>query len=305
MGQAVLERAQHPGLILLAVAALLQSACTTPPATPDARSEERRELFAAWIAGPAEFRAEAARIQGDPELARLWAEDLVLVMIASYRGDGVAALGEQHGRFERARGSLLELGGVAVEPLVELVLVGDDVGAKLATDLLVEGRERGAASMLASALSGSPSRSRLRGVTALAQLSYAGAEDEGAVIERLISALLQDPAWTCRAQAAVSLVARADAAGAIPRVCGALSRGLGDPDTEVQSACCRGLAELGDAVAVPALINHLERLVRSGAGLKHLRTAQSALATLTGSPGERSPVEWRALMARGQDSKGG
>ena len=301
----MLKRAEFRGLSRLVGAAALVAACAAPAEVVGARSVERKALFVAWIAGPEEFNAQADRLGEDAELSLLWAEDLVLVMVASYRGDGVAAIGEQQGRFERARRALLGMGEVAVEPLVELVLVGNDVGAKLASDLLIEGRERRAAPLLAKALGGSPGRSRLRALTALAGLSYAGEGAEGAVIDRLVSVLREDSAWICRAQAAASLVARADAAGAVERVRGALTRGLGDSELKVQGACCGALRQLGDAQAVPALINHLERLVRSGAGLDHLRAAQAALMGLSGTRRELSPAQWRALSISDLESKGG
>ena len=299
------ERVELRGLSLLVGAAALVAACAAPKEDVGARGAARKALFAAWVAGPDAFNAEAGRLEEDVELSRLWAEDLVLVMVASYRGDGVAAIGEQHGRFERARSALLGMGDVAVKPLVELVLVGNDVGAKLASDLLIEGRERGAAPLLARAMGGSPPRSRLRALTALAGLSYAGEGAEGPVLDRLMSVLAEDSAWICRAQAASSLVARADAAGAVERVRGALTRGLGDPELKVQGACCAALRQLGDVRAVPALINHLERLVRSGAGLDHLRAAQAALMGLSGTRRELSPSEWRALSLTDRESKGG
>ncbi len=301
----MLERAEFRGLSLLVGAAVFVAACAAPAEVVDERSVERNALYAAWAAGPEAFEDQAERLEEDAELARLWAEDLVLVMVASYRGDGVAAIGEQHGRFERARRALLEMGDVAVEPLVELVLVGNDVGGKLASDLLIEGGERSAAPMLAKALGGSPTRSRLRGLTALAGLRYAGEGAEDVVMERLYSTLDRDSAWICRAQAASSLVARADAAGAVERVRGALMRGLGDPEFKVQGACCAALTQLGDVRAVPALINHLERLVREGAGLVHLRATQAALMELTGTRRALSPAEWRALSLNQREFKGG
>ena len=92
--------------------------------------------------------------------------------------------------------------------------------------------------------------------------------------------------------------------GAIARVRAALSRGLGDPDEGVQDACCVPLMEIGDSAAVPALINHLERLVRSGAGLGRLRAVQTSLKRLT-----RTSVDltsgWRGLWSELRDSRQG
>ena len=298
------EHTDPRGLRLLIGAAVLAAACAAPTEVVDERSVDRKALFTAFIAGPSEFKAQAERLEEDAELSRLWAEDLVLVMVASYRVEGVAAIGEQQGRFERARRALLGMSDVAVEPLVELVLVGNDVGAKLASDLLIEGGERRAAPMLARALGGSPARSRLRALTALAGLSYGGGEEE-LVLERLYSTLAEDSAWICRSQAASSLVARADAAGAVERVRVALTRGLGDSELKVQGACCWALLQLGDVKAVPALINHLDRLVKSGAGLDHLRAAQAALMGLTGIRRELSPSEWRQRSFNHGESKGG
>ncbi len=284
---------------------VLVAACVAPAQDTDERSADRQALFRAWSVGPEEYRAAAARMDWDQEMAQLWAEDMVVVMVASYRAEGVAAIGEQGGRFERARRELKAMGALAVEPLVEMVLVGNDVGAKLATDLLTEGGERSAASLLAGALDGAPQRSRLRAVTALAGLAYAG-EGEAGVVDRLVAVLSGDPAWICRVQAARSLVSRADAAGEVVRVCGALSRGLVDPEPSVQIACCRALAELGDEQVVPALINHLERLVYSGAGLDRLRAVQAALGELTrSSRSDLTPAEWREVWVGRRESRGG
>jgi len=288
----------------LAAWLLLLAACGAPGEGQGTRSVEREALYRAWTRGTEEFRAEAVRLEGDEELARLWAEDLVVVMVASYHADGVVAIGEEHGRFERSRRELGAMGAVAVEPLVEMVLVGNDVGAKLSSDLLVEGGQRSAAPLLARALGGAPQRSRLRALTALAGLAFAG-PGEGDVMDRLVAVLGQDPEWICRAQAAKSLVARADASGELLRVRGALARGLGDPDPGVQDACCLGLEELGDSRAVPALINHLERLVRRGAGLDHLRKAQASLRSLTRTRRDLVPAAWRQLWITRGESKGG
>lgn len=282
---------------------LLVAACAAPGEETDERDAERKALYRAWSSGREEYRAVTMRFEGDPELARLWAEDLVVVMVASYRVDGVAAIGERYGRFERARRGLLAMGAAAVEPLVEMVLVGNDVSAKLATDLLVEGGERSAAPILAGALGGAPQRSRFRAVTALAGLAWGG-EGEAGVVDRLVAVLEGDPAWICRAQAARSIVARADAAGEIVRLRGVLSRGLVDPERGVQDACCGALAQMGDARAVPALVNHLERLVRAGAGLDRLGAAQAALRRLTRTRRDLLPSEWRRLWAKSWESRG-
>ena len=65
------------------------------------------------------------------------------------------------------------------------------------------------------------------------------------------------------------------------------------------------LLQLGDDKAVPALINHLERLVRRGAGLKHIRATQAALMGLTKTRRALSPAEWRALPFNHRESKRG
>jgi hypothetical protein len=69
------------------------------------KSAERRALFSAWSEGAAEFEVASKGLIADEELARLWAEDLVLVMVASYRSVGVTAPGQLNGSFERARRS--------------------------------------------------------------------------------------------------------------------------------------------------------------------------------------------------------
>ena len=283
---------------------MLASACAGPSQAPSKRSEDRRALFSAWSEGGAEFEAASLELVQDEELTRLWAEDLVLVRVASYRSGGVAALGQQNGRFERAQDALLELGEVAVEPLVAMVLLGNEIGGRLALDTLIEGRERSAAPILASTMSGAAPGARARAASGLGELAFAG-EQEVEVLEGLESVLSSDPIWVCRAKAAKSLCDRADRAGAVLRVRGALARSLGDVDEGVQDACCAGLRELGDQGAVPALVNHLERLVRLGAGLQRLREAQAALKSLTRTEQDLVPRAWRAVWAELRDSRQG
>ena len=268
------------------------------------RSAERRALFSAWNEGAVEFELASSGLLEDEELARLWAEDLVLVMVASYRSVGVTAPGQLNGNFERAQRALLELAELAVEPLVTMVLIGNEIAAHLALDTLVEGRERSAAPVLAGAMSGAAPSARARAASGLGALAFS-AEREGEVLGALEQVLLNDPVWVCRAQAARSLQARADRAGAILRVRSALSRGLGDVDEGVQDACCLGLQRLGDQAATPALINHLERLVRAGGGLNRLRAAQAALKSLTRTEQDLSPRQWRARWAELRDSRQG
>ena len=283
---------------------MLASACAAPSEAPSKRSEERRTLFSAWSEGGAEFEAASLVLVDDSELRRLWAEDLVLVMVASYRSGGVTAPGQLNGRFERAQRALLELGDVAVEPLVAMVLLGNEIGAQLALDVLVEGGERSAAPILAGAMRGAAPSARARAVNGLGELAFAG-EREAEVLGSLESVLSSDPVWVCRASAAQSLCHRADRAGAVLRVRRALSRGLGDVDEGVQDACCAGLRELGDEGAVPALINHLERIVRSGGGLQRLREAQAALRYLTRTEQDLVPRAWRAVWTELRDSRQG
>jgi HEAT repeat protein len=283
---------------------MLASACAAPSQAPSKRSEERRALFSAWSEGRAEFEAASIALVDDSELRRLWAEDLVLVMVASYRSGGVTAPGQLNGRFERAQRALLELGEVAVEPLVARVLLGNEIGARLALDILVEGGERSAAPILAGVMSGAAPSARARAASRLGELAFAG-EQEAEVLASLESVLSSDPVWVCRAGAARSLCHRADKAGAVLRVRRALSRGLGDVDEGVQDACCAGLRELGDEEAVPALINHLERIVRLGGGLDRLREAQAALKYLTGTEQDLVPRAWRAVWAELRDSRQG
>ena len=290
---------------------LVAAGCAGPDSSPSGssrdlseRSAERGALLSAWSGGAAEFETISKELLVDEELARLWAEDLVVVMVASYRSEGVAAPGQLNGSFERARRALLELGDLAVEPLVTMVLIGSEIGAHLALDTLVEGRERRAAPVLAGAMSAAAPSGRARAAGGLGALAFS-AEQEGEVLRALEQVLFNDPIWVCRAQAARSLRARADRAGAILRVRTSLSRGLGDVDEGVQDACCLGLGGLGDQAAVPALINHLERLVRAGGGLNRLRAAQAALKSLTRTEQDLSPRQWRARWAELRDSRQG
>ncbi|MDE0892247.1 MAG: HEAT repeat domain-containing protein [Planctomycetota bacterium] len=282
----------------------LTSACAGAGQAPSERADERRALFSAWSEGPEPFKLASIGLEEDPGLARLWAEDLVVVMVASYRSQGVSSIGQLNGRFERARWGLLELGEVAVEPLVEMLLLGNEIGAHLALETLIEGRERSAAPLLAAVMSGAPASARARAASALGELAFAG-EREDEVFERLESVLRDDPMWVCRVNAARSLRSRADRAGAVRRVRGALTSGLGDADEEVRDACCIALAELGDRAAVPALINHLERVVRQGSGLGRLRNVQAALRWLTKTKQDLAPRAWRRVWLELQDSRQG
>lgn len=287
---------------LLAALALGACSSTSERSRPDGtgRMASREELpaaqRAAWSAwqenGPAWEEGRAAWLAA-PEVARFLVDNWILVMVRTYDRSGLARRGALPGPFERARQELLHARERSAPVLLELVAIADGVVARLAADLLVEMDDPALALAAAEKLDAEDPAGRQRAADLLARLPHA-LDAEPAVEEALARAALDDPEWTVRAQAARAMGLRAERGGRLERAREVLSRALGDEDPAVARAACEALGTLRDPRAVPALVNHLERRVRAGAGLAEVRTIEAALRAATGDPRSRTPQEWRA-----------
>ena len=132
---------------------------------------------------------------------------------------------------------------------------------------------------------------RSRGVEVLGRLPHSGAAEEE-LLAALAVCLLEDSDWTVRKASAVALGLRGRQHIELDSARRALSRALSDGDGDVSRSAVLALARLGDPQAVPALLNHLERVKRS-ADLVSYEATQRALRALTGSGESRTPREWR------------
>lgn len=251
--------------------------------------EAQRQVLAAWRRGGAEWEAERARVASDPELSRFLVENLVVLMVRAFDGSAIATAANPDGVFDRAQAELVRWGDRSTEVLVELLGVRDGIVAYLAADTL---KRIGAAGVepVSRKLSSEDPEVRRRAAELLGELPPSG-EIESRVLEQLGERVERDEAWIVRAQAARSLGSRGRLHEPKGYAAAVLSRALRDPDTEVVKSSCAGLAELGEASAVPALIQSLERAAREG-DLARVHAAQAALRRLLREDSDCSPDDW-------------
>ena len=114
------------------------------------------------------------------------------------------------------------------------------------------------------------------------------------MLQRLERCCLEDPEWFVRAEAVGAIGARALAGSDREASRRTLSLALSDADRAVALAACEALAETEDVMAIPALMNLLERVERGSSGdVKLLRAAELALRRLSGQPDLSGADAWR------------
>ena len=250
-----------------------------------------REAWKAWLAGGEEWSAAREEALADADLRQALIDNWIIVMGQFYSGRALAQRGQMPGPFLRAQRELVALDMDSAPKLVELVRAGDEVAAALAADTIELMKEPRVCALVLPLLEDSNATSRRRGANLLARLPYAR-DDERAVREALGALATDDPEWMVRAQAARALGERGARSPRLEPTRQLLVRCLLDEDPAVHEAACRGLADLGDPMAIPALISHWSRLLRDHARPASARAAQDALQRLSGRRESWSPVEW-------------
>lgn len=281
--------------------ALLAAGCTVPAEepTPVLRAssqlpEAERQLLEAWRSRGSDWPLVRERALEDPRLASFLVDNALLDLIRAWqRGEFTFT---EAGGYEEVRAEVLALGAAAAPSVAALLGLGNGYGPAIASDVLLRLGPAGARALLAEV---APDRSALvrgQALDLLGGFAPLGLDLEAQVRTASIDALARDPEWIVRERAARTLARRAaggrQGEDATLDAVGALSRGLRDADPAVVRAAAVGLGLVGDRRAVPALVNHLERVLR-GDDLAAARAAQRGLETLTGATGPRTPAQWR------------
>ena len=233
------------------------------------------------------------QILADPGLANFMVDNLLRVMVKSYDRAQLARAGDLPGSFERSRRELVHLAPYSAPVCIELMMVGDGVVAFLTADVILRIDDPIWTLPVAEKLTEVDPRRRQRAVELLAKLPHA-LDDEPRVWDLLERAVLEDPEWIVRAQAATAVGARAQLATNLTRPREILCRALRDEVPTVPRVALEALAETDDPAAIPAVIDFLEREQRSGTNLATFRAAQACLLALSGEQTPRDAAAWRA-----------
>jgi HEAT repeat protein len=238
-------------------------------------------------------------VKADPDLARWWAQNLILELFRAYDSARIAPLGQARGPFERARDELIYLDDAAVPVLVELLPAKDGVVPVVAADVL-RGIGASAIAPVAGMLEHEEWRPRRVAAEILGELPYAGADEE-ALEARLARTAVLDTEWIVRAQAARSLGRRGLGHTTTVPAREGLIPVLLDEDPAVGREAAAALGALGDPLAVPALLNYLERGERA-VDARAQDAGRAALKAVTGKKIAGGAKEWRKFWS---DHRGG
>ncbi|MEO2146169.1 MAG: HEAT repeat domain-containing protein [bacterium] len=256
-----------------------------------------RELMLAWRNQTPDWPRRREMALDDPSLTRFLVENLMVELLAAWQAGSFTRRGfPELGRYDVIKRELWQIGAPVAEPMAELLAMGNGQGPAIAGDVLQGLGPAGVQAVSKHLLRTDGWSARGRAAELLARLPHGG-EFEAEVQERLIELLHSDPEWIVRKHCALALAQRSrglGGAGAVTpdRALGALSRALVDPDPAVAKAAAVGLGLLGDVRAVPALINDLERILRS-TDLSHTRSVYRSLSVLTGMRDLRGTSAWR------------
>jgi len=292
-------RAARLALLVPLSALALVPACASSeqPLTPEAELPEAyRRAWRAWYEESPEWPTLRDEVEEEPALAAFLVDNLVRVMVRYYESGALAQRGDLPGPFERARRELVRLAPYSAPVCLELVMVADGPVAFLATDVLLAIDDPRWTLPAAERLAEGDEKARRRAAKLVAQLPYAG-DDEPRVIDLLERAVVGDEEWSIRLQAVEAVGARANLAPELSRARTVLCRALLDEDSTVVRTALAALSRLGDARAVPALINLLDRVEREGRDVGTFRETQSCLRTLTGHVEEQGAAAWRKWWA--------
>lgn len=282
--------------MVLAASLLAAVACSAPRAgmrSLDELPPGYAEAWRAWLEADPAWPDIRAKALYDPPLARFLVDNLARQMMGSFGDSRVATLEDERlGRFERARANLIIMQEYSIPVLVELLAIGNSQADALVSDLLAE-IGRPAILPVADLLEREePNEARMRAARVLGDLPHALA-DEDAVRAALARRLAEDSEWLVRSVAATALGKRGarDRQTAVTRK--ALVFALIDEDEAVPRSAALALGTLQDPEAIPALIDYLDRMARTG-DIVSLRAAQVSLRRLSGEPVAKDPRAWRA-----------
>ncbi len=286
------------GILWIAGSLAAWAACTTPSKEPQRASSvpagelpaSHRELLAAYGAGRATWEQERELLLADPALERFLVENLVIEMMRAFAASTGPDAERARSAFDRAQAELVRLPDASVPVLAGLLEIADEVTSVLAMQTLERIGRPALPAALQSCASPTPT-ARRRAAHLLGRLPPATAGEDAAG-QALALLLARDPEWIVRAEAALSLGARAARDRATEPARKALEAGLEDPDPAVCRSSARALIDLGDPLAVPALIRSLEVAAREG----EPRMVQACQAALRGLTGETRPLDfdgWR------------
>jgi hypothetical protein len=256
-----------------------------------------RELMLAWRNQTPNWPRQREMALQDPSLTRFLVENLMMELIVAWQAGSFTQRGmAEPGRYDVIKRELWRIGAPVAEPMAELLAIGNGQGPAIAGDVLQGLGPAGVQAVSEHLLRTDGWSARGRAAELLARLPHGG-KFEAEVQGRLIELLHSDPQWVVRKYCALALAQRSrglGGAGAVTpdRALGALSRALVDPDPAVAKAAAVGLGLLGDVRAVPALINDLERILRS-TNLSHTRSVYRSLSVLTGMRDLRGTSAWR------------
>lgn len=296
-----------PGLVLLVLVSCW-AGCNSPTGGSEAAGVARRtalkdlppayrELVLAWRRQDPDWPLRREMALEDPGLTRFLVENLMVELIAAWQAGDFSQEGSStRGRYDLVRGELWRIGDPAAKPLSELLALGNGQGPAIAGDVLMGLGIAGVRATSDQLLREENTNARGRAAELLGRLPRAP-DAEPLVQTRLLDLLRTDPEWIVRRHCALALALRirgfrAREEGTPDRALGALSRALVDTDPAVSKAAAVGLGIVGDVRAVPALINHLERILRSS-DLNHARSVYRSLSALTGVRDLRGTAAWR------------
>jgi hypothetical protein len=252
--------------------------------------QAQRDVLAAYARGGDEWERERADVLDDPALTRFLIDNLIVEMVRSHNGMTGAEPARSRRAFDRSVNELVRIGEPSIPPLVSLLEVSDGIVSALAHYTLSQ-LGRPAVVAVTPLLDDAAPETRRRALALLANLPHA-ADREADLRRKLTELAHKDPEWLVRAEASQTLGFRGrnDTSTAPWRA--ALEPGLSDSDPAVADAAARGLSVLGDARAIPALIDALERTGSAG-NLRVFAACEKSLKTLSGAGGQASVSAWR------------
>ncbi|MCC7015272.1 MAG: HEAT repeat domain-containing protein [Planctomycetes bacterium] len=253
---------------------------------------DHQRALSAYARGGETWELERKAVLADKRLCTFVVENLALELIKAHRALAGADADRALPAFQRAREELVRFEAMAIPTLVGLLEVADAVAATTVASVLTDIGQP-AVEALEPLLSASSSETRRRAAAALEHLPHAGNRVEGRVRAHLIECFERESDWATRTALARAIGARGSRDADVVPWRNALQAGLLDADVLVAEASAEGLANLGDARAVPVLIDVLSRASQHG-DLRRFQAVQTALVRLTHQPEKGSVEAWRA-----------